>query len=330
MVTGRYVSPRAAKISVNQWCDVWLDGYGSRRASTVRQARTHLAQIRSEFGHLPLTAVRPSAIRSWLARLTDEGYAPSYVFALHNRLSQIMTDAALDNLIAQNPCSRRTSPGAGKQRAYVATTEQVWALHDAFPARLRVAVLLGAFAGLRNAEACGLRTADVAFLQREIRPTVQYPSEPLKTDMSRTPVPVADTLLTEVSAHLAQLARRHGPDQPAGRAVVPVAATAGDAGCAGPGGGAGRRLPVPRSAALLREPADRVGCRREGGPASPSPREREDDAGHLRAPLAGLRRVHTVRSRARPIGASCGLCADWTCDVIASSQVSSRISAYMS
>lgn len=33
---------------------------------------------------------------------------------------------------------------------------------------------------------------------------VQYPAEPLKTDMSRTPIPVADTLLTELSAQLAR------------------------------------------------------------------------------------------------------------------------------
>jgi integrase len=36
----------------------------------------------------------------------------------------------------------------------------VWALHDVLPARLRAAILLGAFVGLRVAEACGLRVAD--------------------------------------------------------------------------------------------------------------------------------------------------------------------------
>ena len=54
---------------------------------------------------------------------------------------------------------------AGKQRPYVATTEQVWALHDAMPEHLRAAILLGAFAGLRVAEACGLRVADVDFMR---------------------------------------------------------------------------------------------------------------------------------------------------------------------
>ena len=57
------------------------------------------------------------------------------------------------------PCSRRTSPGQAKQRPYVATTEQVWALNDAMPDHLRAALLLGAFVGLRTAEVvCGSLT----------------------------------------------------------------------------------------------------------------------------------------------------------------------------
>jgi len=80
----------------------------------------------------------------------------------------------------------------------VATPEQVWALYDA-TGGLGPAVLLGAFAGLRVAESCGLRREDVAFLAREIRPAVQYPAEPLKTEMSKTPLPTADSLMTEIS-----------------------------------------------------------------------------------------------------------------------------------
>jgi hypothetical protein len=72
-----------------------------------------------------------------------------------------MTDAVHDGLIAKSPCSRRTSPGLGEQRVYVATTEQVWQLYELFPERMRLAVVLGAFVGLRLAEAydCASRTS---------------------------------------------------------------------------------------------------------------------------------------------------------------------------
>ena len=53
----------------------------------------------------------------------------------------------------------------GKQKIYVATTEQVWAIHDAMPEHFRVAVLLGAFAGLRVAEVSALRVSDVDFIR---------------------------------------------------------------------------------------------------------------------------------------------------------------------
>jgi integrase len=201
---GTYIDPRAAKVTVAQWCDTWLTGYETRRPGTVRQARVHLKQIIAEFGPLSLAAVRPSHVKAWTSRLSAKGLEASYVYALHARLAQIMSDAVHDGLRAKSPCSRRTSPGQGKQRPYVATTAQVWALHEAMPSRLRAAVLLGGFAGLRCAEACGLRVADVDFMRAVIYPAVQYPAEPLKTEISRTAIPIARSLALELSAQVAR------------------------------------------------------------------------------------------------------------------------------
>ena len=53
------------------------------------------------------------------------------MFALHTRMAQVYSDAIHDGLVSRSPLSRRTSPRMGKQRPYVATTEQIWALHDA-------------------------------------------------------------------------------------------------------------------------------------------------------------------------------------------------------
>jgi integrase len=200
---GNYISPKDARVTVGQFCDIWLKGYATRRPSTVRQARVHVAQIKAEFGKSRLGAVRPSRITAWTARLKTEGHEASYVYALHSRLSQIMRAAHADGLISRNPCSRDTSPGSGSQRPYVITTEQLWALHAAMPPYLQVAVLLGAMAGLRVAEACGLRPGDVDLALGIVRPQVQYPAEDLKTPTSMTDVPVPYSLTTEVLAHMA-------------------------------------------------------------------------------------------------------------------------------
>lgn len=66
----------------------------------------------------------------------------------------------------------------------MATTEQVWAIYDAMPDHLRVAVLLGAFAGLRISEVAGLRVADVDFMRGIVFPKQQAGGKPLKTDGS--------------------------------------------------------------------------------------------------------------------------------------------------
>jgi integrase len=195
LVSGTHVAPRKARITVGEWCDTWLAGYGTNRASTVR----HVAKIKEAFGPQQLSAVRPSQIRTWTTGLKAAGAADSYVYALHGRLSQIMSDAVHDGLLARNPCSRRTSPGQAKQRPYVATTEQVWALHDAMPEHLRAAVLLGAFVGLRVAEACGLRVEHVDFMRGVVHPTLQYPDVDLKTETSRTPVPMPAELALQLA-----------------------------------------------------------------------------------------------------------------------------------
>jgi integrase len=191
---GTYVDPKAAKTTVGEWCDRWLQGYAVHRASTVRQATTHVTHIKAEFGSRRLSSVKASDVRSWVVKLQTAGLAESYVYALHARLSQVYADAIHDDLVAKNPCSRRTSPKAAQQKPYVATTAQIWALHDAMPDHLRAAMLLGAFVGLRAGEVCGLRVSDIDFMRGVVSPAVQYPDEPLKTEASKTPVPIPQSL----------------------------------------------------------------------------------------------------------------------------------------
>ena len=150
-----------------------------------------------------LCGIRPSQVKSRCARMREEGLSQSYVYACYRRLSQIMDDAVHDGLLVKSPCSRRTSPGLGKQRPYVATTEQVWALYGVIPERLRAAVLLGAFVGLRLSATCGMRVSDIDFLRGVVHPAVQYPAEALKTEVSKTSIPVPRSLVDQLSVHVA-------------------------------------------------------------------------------------------------------------------------------
>ena len=199
VMTGSYVDPKSAKMTLGEWADSWIAGYAQNRPSTVRQARVHIKHIKAAFGGRPLASVRPSEVKAWTVRLKDSGLADSTVYALHGRLGQLYSDAVHDGLVAKSPTSRRTSPGGGKQRPYVATTEQVWALHDAMPETMRPAILLAAFAGLRVAEAVALRVEDVDFMRGVLAPAIQYPNQPLKTEVSRTPIPISRDLALELN-----------------------------------------------------------------------------------------------------------------------------------
>lgn len=199
IVTGTYTDPATAKLTVGEWCDRWIEGYRTRKPGTVRSAEVHLKHIRGAFEHRKLSSVKPSDVRAWTVTLSQT-LAPSTVYAVYRRLAQVMADAVHDGIIPRSPCSRRTSPGQAKQRPYVATTAQVWQLYDAMPEHLRPAVLLGAFAGLRVAEAAALRVSDVDFMRGIVRPEIQYPAETLKSDASRTPVPIPRELALELAA----------------------------------------------------------------------------------------------------------------------------------
>jgi len=286
LVTGTWTEPKTARMTVSAWCEEWLRGYGTRRASTVRQAKTHIARIEAEFGDMPLSSVRPSHVKTWTAKLLDDGYEASYVYALHGRLSQVFSDAVHDGIVPRSPCSRRTSPGQGKQRPYVATSAQVWALHDAMPERYRVAILLGAFVGLRTAETCGLRIGDVDFMRGVVSPAVQYPAEPLKTETSRTAVPIPRNLALELAAHVERYPAETLLSDETAAQVGPwrLERAFRSARSAVAGLPDGFRYHGPT--ALLREPAHRLrrGC--EDGAGAATARLSQDHVGHLRAHVA--------------------------------------------
>lgn len=209
VVSGTVITPADEKTTVRAWCARWLRAYETNEDSTVRQAKTHVALINAAFGDRLLSDIRPTDVRMWLAQLRKptaempDGYAPSYVYALHSRLSQVMSDAVHDGVVGRNPCSKRTAPPAPKKKPYVITDEQMWAIHDAMPQPLRPAVLLGAFAGLRVAEVSGLLVADLDLMRGWVHVARQWDKDYPKTSTSCASVPIPADVCLELSASIA-------------------------------------------------------------------------------------------------------------------------------
>ena len=132
-------------------------------------------------------------------------------------------------------------------------------LHDALPEHMRPALLLGAFAGLRTGEVVALRVDDVDFMRGVVSPAIQYPAEPLKSETSRTAG--ADPRAARAGARGLRAALRRAPRWSRTRSAGRPRRGHSSAPCArrrATRGGPARRLPLPRPAALLREPADRL------------------------------------------------------------------------
>jgi len=111
-----------------------------------------------------------------------------------------MSNAVADGFLGKNPCSKKLAPPMGESKTYVITTEQVWQLHDEMPDHLQVAVLLGAFCGLRVAEVAGLRVADVDFMRCVVKVKQQWGDQPLKSDDSKADIPIPRDLANMLNA----------------------------------------------------------------------------------------------------------------------------------
>lgn len=202
MSRGTFLDRSDRDLTVRAWCERWLEGYGVNRPSSVRQAKTHVNRIVAAIGDRPVSAVRPSDVKAWVAALQREGLAAGTVRALFDRLRLILEGAVEDGIIARNPCTRSVAPPMGKTKAYVMSTDQFWAVYAATREHLRPAVLLGGFAGLRIGEAVGLRVDDVDFMRGVVLPAQQFGGAPLKSAGSAADVVIPREVALELAGYV--------------------------------------------------------------------------------------------------------------------------------
>ena len=152
-----------------------------RPRCTSRRSRPRSARCRSR-------RCGRRTVRSWTAELKADGLADSYVYALHARLSQVMSDAVHDGHPGPQPVlaphlarSRRSAALRRHDRAGVGAARRV---PDA-PAPGGPARRVRRAADRRGRAGCG--SSDVDFMRGVVQPAVQWPGEPLKTETSRTP-----------------------------------------------------------------------------------------------------------------------------------------------
>lgn len=210
IMTGRYVDPRAGRVSLRDFAAEWLEARtfdASTREATERRIRLHILPT---LGDAELRAMKPSTVQAWLRGREKDGCAPSSIRVMLVNLSAILSAAVEDGLIASNPCSSSAvkAPAVPKRRVVPWTVEQVTAVIDAHPEPYLAVPMVAAGCGLRQGECFGLQVGDVDFLGRRLlvrrqvkvidgAPTLAAPKS--KRDRE---VPLPDVVAIALAKHL--------------------------------------------------------------------------------------------------------------------------------
>ncbi|WP_298207456.1 site-specific integrase [Ferrimicrobium sp.] len=162
ILRGEWVNPDRASTLLHVYATRWLDSRSDLRPTTkAKYAGLMRLHILPTFGHLRLGAISPDRVRGWYygfdsPSLADDGY---------RLLRAIFATAVSDGWLARSPCKIK---GAGSVKAPerpTASIPEVLAAAEAMPERLRLAVLLAAFAQLRRGEVLGLTRGDIDLMR---------------------------------------------------------------------------------------------------------------------------------------------------------------------
>ncbi|MBB1502268.1 tyrosine-type recombinase/integrase [Propioniciclava sp. MC1683] len=194
--SGDWTSPaarEAARQAQNERDSLTLDDFVSRlwlptldlRPATSRDyeslMKNHIRGERPKLGDLPLASITRADVRAWWASMdASKPRARSKAFQL---LHNIMNGAVDLELLDVNPAVLPSRTKVRTKRATDVepfTVEQLQTTADAMPPRLRMAVLLGGWCGLRYGELSELRRSDLYLDQvkvpAELRKKVTAPA----------------------------------------------------------------------------------------------------------------------------------------------------------
>jgi integrase len=200
---GEHIDHDAARQTVRGYFDAW----SVRQVwipSTLASYQTMMKGC--TFADVALARVQRSHVETWVRHLQVQGLAPRTIRQRHSYMANMLGSATRDRVIAHNPATGVALPRPPRRDAEmtIPTQEQVGVLLNAVEPRLRAAIAVGAFAGLRIGEVCALQLGDVDFLRRtlHVRRQVRPGGEvaPPKYESIRA-VAAPDTLLEILARH---------------------------------------------------------------------------------------------------------------------------------
>ena len=209
-----WVDPQRGKLLFAAWANQVTASRAHLAETTRSRDNTYLrTMVLPHLGNLPLAQIRPSDLRTMVAALSADGKAPATVRKAYQLAALILRHAVSDDLITRSPARGINLPSMRETETEIRFLDhpQVAELHEAIHPRFRVAVSLGAYAGLRLGETTGLRVDNLDLLRRRLTITHSLTNlngraelGPTKTKASRRTIPIGQRLCDELAAHLTE------------------------------------------------------------------------------------------------------------------------------
>ncbi|MDQ0212652.1 tyrosine-type recombinase/integrase [Arthrobacter bambusae] len=206
VVTGRYVDPKAGKMTFAQWFEQWAAAQVWARGTKLKAEQ---ALAVATFRDHQIRAILPSQVQAWIKGMSTR-LAPATVKVYYNLISSAFRAAVTDKVIAENPCVGAKLPRERRREAamMIPTPAQLGKALEAAPDWFAPFISVCAFAGLRLGEAAGLQLADVDFLRRTISVSRQIQGS-TKAEAEVVPPKHGSERVVFVAAELIQTLARH-------------------------------------------------------------------------------------------------------------------------
>jgi integrase len=165
MSQGEWTDPLRAKIRLGDYAERWVRERAGLRPRTIELYRWLLSKhIVPKLGPIPLGNLTTPMIRNWRADLLDSGVSETMAAKSYRLLRAVLNTAVdEDRILPRNPCRVRGADRESPAERPFFTVAQVFELADVVRyRRLRVLILVTAFATLRWGEVTALRRRDIA------------------------------------------------------------------------------------------------------------------------------------------------------------------------
>ncbi|GAA4831716.1 hypothetical protein GCM10023221_04440 [Luteimicrobium xylanilyticum] len=183
MVVGRYVDPRAGKVTFEQWWKAWSarQVWAPGTLAAAQQAADSVT-----FAAVRMSALRPSHVEAWVKAMSEpvkdgrkKGLEPTTIRTRVTYVRAALRAAVKDRVMASDPSKDVALPRVRRSdaRMTIPTAEQVAAALGSAEPWFAPVIAVCAFAGLRIGEAAGLQLEDVNFLGRTITVARQIQGE---------------------------------------------------------------------------------------------------------------------------------------------------------